>query len=135
MNLQYVRPYALRLSLQNLRRSIPLPSLSTASAASFRKNFLVLSKQCANELGDSLKGNHRGWFTEARSSSREVGIRAPFFLLSILVGEPSHKKETVKGHLAGKPRRSIHFSLPAYCTSIRNAPGDSLKPETIGNGS
>ena len=28
----------------------------------------------------------------SRSSSREVGIRVPFFLLSILVGEPSPKK-------------------------------------------
>ena len=38
--------------------------------------------------------------SNSRSSSREVRIRVPTFCCS-LVGEPSRKKETVKGHLAG----------------------------------
>ena len=34
--------------------------------------------------------------SNTRSSSGEVRIQVPFFLQSILVGEPSPKKETVK---------------------------------------
>ena len=42
--------------------------------------------------------------TKARSSSREVRIRAaPFFLWSVLVGEPSPQKVGER-HLAGGPR-------------------------------
>ena len=37
----------------------------------------------------------------SRSSSREVRIRVPLFLESILVGEPSPQEETVKGHYWG----------------------------------
>ena len=38
---------------------------------------------------------------KARSSNREVRIRVPFFLYTIVVGEPSPKKETVQGGLEG----------------------------------
>ena len=45
----------------------------------------------------SLSGQFEDSGTSSRSSSREVRIRAPIFpVLSILVGEPSPTKETVK---------------------------------------
>ena len=77
--------------------------------------------------GSNTLGNWETLKTKTRSSSREVRIRVPFFLQSILVGEPSSQKRVtekpqtsrvlsplkapgrtykkkVKGHLAGGPR-------------------------------
>ena len=56
-----------------------------------------------------------------RFSSREVRMRVPFFLQSILVGEPSRKKKMVKG----KPRPS--WVRPQKGHSDSFAPGAKKK--------
>ena len=59
-----------------------------------------------------------------RSSSGQVRLRVPdFFLLSILVGDPSTKNRSgEKGHLAGGPRIWPRLSLPMASFDLKSGP-------------
>ena len=56
---------------------------------------------------------------KADSSSREVRIRVPFCMWSILRGEPPPKKRAEKGHLAGGPRKgTLGFHTNSWLASL-----------------
>ena len=60
---------------------------------------LIRTSSIAEHAATLRKHEERAPLT--RSSSREVGIRVPFVLWSILVGEPSQPKKEREGALLG----------------------------------
>ena len=100
---------------KNLRRYLftSICQFADSSSLTFQAS-AVLRATGAEPAALSKFGNRRPLWTpclnfyvpnliltqKTRSSTREARIRVPFFL-SILEGEPSPKKETVKGQLLG----------------------------------